>query len=99
MSETKPSAGALKAAKAIDEFCITADLNDDLTIIGIAEIIDRESSRPQVEELVRMIKKSAEVAASKQNRQEAAAVVLDLVLPHLADKAREVEAALGGKAE
>lgn len=55
--------------------------------------------RPKVEELVRMIKKAAEVAASKQDRQEAAAVVLDLVLPHLGDKAREVEAALKGSAQ
>ena len=53
----------------------------------------------KVEELVWMIKKAAEVAASKQNRQEAAAVVLDLVLPHLGDKAREVESVLGGKEE
>ncbi|KKK82519.1 hypothetical protein LCGC14_2802580 [marine sediment metagenome] len=59
-------------------------------------LVNRYNAGPLVEELVRMVRKSAEVAASKRDRAEAAAVVLDIVLPHLGDKAREVEAALKG---
>ncbi len=45
---SKPSAGTMRAATAIDEFCITTDLNDVSAIMGIAEIIDRETKAPEM---------------------------------------------------
>ena len=57
MSGANPSAGVVMAAKAIDEFCITADLNDVSTIAGIAEIIDRETG---VAELLKAAKRADE---------------------------------------
>ena len=43
-----------------------------------------------VRELAGNIKKAAETAASKQDQQEAAFVILTIVLPHLGDKAGEL---------
>lgn len=47
-------------------------------------------------EFAAAVKKTAETAASKPDKQEVCAVLLEIVLPHLAEKAREVEAALKG---
>ena len=96
-SEYRPRGGHLRLCignkEASGQVLIARDVG--LKRENLKFIVQTINARPKMEELVRMIKKSAEVAASKENRQEAAAVVLDLVLPHLADKAREVEAALG----
>jgi hypothetical protein len=97
MSETKhtPTAGATRAAKALHLAGYTSFAGESAEV-RIAEIIDREAggwinqaARPKVEELVRLVTTwdSLIVGGAHGDWKE------------LAAKAREVEAALGGKAE
>lgn len=85
MSETKPTAGALRAAKEI--------LDTDHR--PAARIIDREMASPLVEELL----KSARTIANAIKCDPDMAAEFPRSLPRLEKSIRALESALGGKAE
>ena len=52
---------------------------------------------PDMYELLELVGKAAETAASKKDRQETATVVLEIVLPVLGEQARRIKAAINGE--
>ncbi len=91
MTETKPTAGALRAAKAIDEFCITQDLNDISAISGIAEIIDRETNLPQLEADSKKLREPAVCNAGHKSNLPVALWDCPVCTQLLRDKLQKVE--------
>ena len=51
---------------------------------------------PEMYELLEKVKKTIETAASKPDKQEVCAVLLEVVLPHLGEEARRIKAAIDG---
>ena len=90
MSETKPSAGALRAAQSLFkrfQEAVNDFPNSPVQTSEMAEIIDREMGGPQVEELVALADEWEKWTGKH-----------DILLKFIA-KIRALESALGGKAE
>ncbi len=102
MSETKPTAGALRAAKRITNMVRSTPVyglteNEDMDSMA-AQIIDREIGGPKVEELLEAAKDAQAVIGlfahgrGLDSREASTQKRLEQAI-------REVSAALGGKAE
>ena len=54
------------------------------------------AAAPEMYELLEKVAKTAETAASKPDKQEVCAVLLEVVLPHLGEESRRIKAAIDG---
>ena len=106
MSETKPTVGALRAAKEILESILVftskpaSSAQIEEAVGGAAEIIDRETGSPKVEELLKCGRAALEhISLYRTGIQTGSHCDMGNAVPErLVEAIREVEAALKGEA-
>ncbi len=91
--QLKLTSGALRAAGAIFAYMLPKDQLDEKVCYYLAEIIDRETGGPKVEEIISLIERL------NAHFDSGLYYITETEWNFLHAKAREVEAALGGKAE